>query len=294
MFSLKKIKSYFKFDKRERSGIFFLLLIIIALQIAYFICKVTSFVPLDSKVIVDTRAQYALDSLKKGQSRKSKSNIYPFNPNFITDYKGYTLGMSTLEIDRLHTYRSQERYVNSAKEFQEVTLVSDSLLTILSPYFKFPDWKQNKNQELTGTKNTNVETEPWKPPMDLNKATPEQLSKINGIGEILSNRIVKFRDRLGGFLVPEQLYDVYGLEPEVAKRALKTFKIIDLPKIEKININTATSEEISRLIYLKFIIAERMVIYRENVGTIRSFDELTKIEDFPTDKIERIKLYLML
>ena len=39
-----------------------------------------------------------------------KDTIYPFNPNFISDYKGYKLGMSIQEIDRLHQYRAQNKY----------------------------------------------------------------------------------------------------------------------------------------------------------------------------------------
>jgi hypothetical protein len=53
--------------------------------------------------------------------------LYPFNPNFITDFKGYKLGMSVQEIDLLE-YRKGNKYVNSPKEFQAVTQVSDSLL----------------------------------------------------------------------------------------------------------------------------------------------------------------------
>lgn len=53
--------------------------------------------------------------------------------------------MSTQEIDRLLAFRKENKYVNSAEEFQQVTKVSDSLLKIISPFFKFPDWIQKKN-----------------------------------------------------------------------------------------------------------------------------------------------------
>jgi hypothetical protein len=54
--------------------------------------------------------QNEIDSLKLNRATK-KDTIYPFNPNFITDYKGYKLGMSVQEIDRLHQYRAQNKYV---------------------------------------------------------------------------------------------------------------------------------------------------------------------------------------
>ena len=302
---MKKFKSHFTFSKQEQSGIFFLLLIIITLQIVYFIFKNNSNDSKESKVILDIETQTKIDSLKKEVQKIDSIRIYPFNPNFISDFKGYTLGMSLEEIDRLHAHRLQNKFVNSAEEFQKVTHVSDSLLNTFSQYFKFPDWTQNRSPQLSvgraqriedakGNISSKLEQSSILRVKDLNTATAEDLQLISGIGDILSIRIVKFRDRLGGFLIDDQLNDVYGLEPEVVQRTLKGFKVIDKPVFEKININVASVEEISQLIYIKYVIAQRIVEYREINGTIISFDELTKIEDFPIDKIHRIKLYLTL
>ena len=86
----------------------------------------------------DTQAQ--IDSLKARISAQDSVKIYPFNPNYITDYRGYVLGLTVAELDRLAAYRSEGKFINSAVEFQQVTLISDSLLMALTPYFKFPDW----------------------------------------------------------------------------------------------------------------------------------------------------------
>ena len=249
---------------------------------------------------MDRSAQAKIDNLKEEALRKDSIKIYPFNPNFISDYKGYTLGMSVEEIDRLHAFRGTNEYVNSAKDFQKVTQVSDSLLNVISPYFKFPEWtKESKKYEVrqnnfspseeervVSTKNIQVK--------DLNTATAEELKSINGIGEKLSARIIKFRDRLGGFLIDEQLYDVYYLEPEVAKRVLVKFKVFNKPTIEKINVNSASANEIASLTYIKYDVAREIVSYRESNGRFLSLNELENIEGFPSDKIDRIALYLSL
>ena len=243
---------------------------------------------------VDMQMQAKIDDLKENVLRKDSVKIYPFNPNFITDYKGYTLGMSAEEIDRLHAFRAIDKYVNTPEEFQKVTQVSDSLLGVISPYFKFPEWTKNckpysaKNNQKPKSIKKAFEIK------DLNIATAEDLKAINGIGEKLSARIIKFRDRLGGFLVDEQLYDVFGLEPEVVERTLKRFKVINPPEIEKININTASVEMLTKLIYLQRNVAYNIVSYRDSKGSIDSFAELSKIEDFPAEKIDRIALYLSL
>ncbi|NJW55128.1 helix-hairpin-helix domain-containing protein, partial [Salinimicrobium sp. CDJ15-91] len=110
--------------------------IIILLQLVYF------FYPFSSEVAEDPeqeqlvfQLQKEMDSLKQVRSQEISIPLKPFNPNFISDYKGYMLGMSLEEIDRLHEYRAQELWVNSAEEFQGVTGVSDSLLKILAPSF---------------------------------------------------------------------------------------------------------------------------------------------------------------
>ncbi len=91
-----------------------------------------------------------------------------------------------------------------------------------------------------------------------------------------------------------KLYDVFGLEPEVVERTLKRFKVINPPEIEKININTASVEMLTKLIYLQRNVAYNIVSYRDSKGSIDSFAELSKIEDFPAEKIDRIALYLSL
>lgn len=287
-----KRESHFRFNKQERSGIFFLLLIIFALQGIYFYVKAQPFNG-SPKVELNTIVQARLDSLKNAVPKDSL-RIFPFNPNYITDYKGYTLGMSTIEIDRLLAHRAADKYVNSKEEFQKVTQVSDSLLTAIAPYFKFPKWaNQNRQNNNPNTFKSN-QTEIRKATKDLNAATVEELRTVRGIGQTLSNRIIKFRDRLGGFLVNEQLYDVYGLEPEVVKRTLGQFKVVEVPKVEKININTATVEQLASLIYIEYNLAQEIVAYRETNGAYTTLDELKNLKSFPTDRIERIKLYLTL
>lgn len=296
---MKSIKSHFRFSKQERSGIFFLLLILVAFQIVRFFIRESS-ANNDSLLLPDVETQEELDRLKKNRPKKDSLMIYPFNPNYITDFKGYTLGMSVEEIDRLHQFRANKKFVNSKEEFQKVTLVSDSLLQEIAPYFKFPDWVtekksfKNVKEKFQNKYDKNIGYTQKTAKKDLNSATVQELRKVSGIGEKLSARIVKFRDRLGGFLVKEQLFDVYGLEPDVVHRAFEVFEIQNPPEINKIFINSASAEELSKLVYITQSVAQSIVDYRDVNGSINSFDELSEIEDFPSDKIKRIALYLSL
>lgn len=242
----------------------------------------------------DMQIQAQIDILKENALLKDSIKIYPFNPNFITDYKGYTLGMSVEEIDRLHAFRASDKYVNTPEEFQKVTFVSDSLLKSITPYFKFPEWTKKKELSPAKRKKRSDDYVVAKEYQDLNTAIAEDFKAIKGVSEKLAARIVKFRDRLGGFLVNEQVFDVYYLDQEVAERILLKYKVFNKPKIQKININTASAYEISSLVYINYGLAKSIVSHREENGAFSSLNELENIVDFPAEKIDRIALYLSL
>ncbi len=292
---LDNLKSHFRFNKQERSGIFFLLFILVSIQVGYYVYS-SQHTKGSGLLLQDEVLQQQIDSLKRVSVKSDSLKIYPFNPNFITDFKGYTLGMSLDEIDRLHRHRAANKYVNTKEEFQEVTKVSDSLLDVIAPFFKFPEWTQkNKSEKLEKTTPLNSHISgKGIVLLDLNKATAADLQKINGIGEKLSARILKFRDRLGGFLIDDQLRDVYGLDEEVVQRALLRFTVKSKPEIVLINVNEASVDELSKLIYLQKDLAQRIVNYRNLNGGIKSLNDLLNIEGFPSDRIDRIGLYLSL
>ncbi|MEM6894356.1 MAG: helix-hairpin-helix domain-containing protein [Bacteroidota bacterium] len=281
--------SFFSFNKQEQRGTLYLVIILIVLQGMVFI---SDWVPSEESEVglIDASLIDELDSIKQVVVQQRKAEIYPFNPNYLSDFKAYTLGISPEEIDRLFAFRKTGKYIQSASQFQDVTQVSDSLLITLQPYFKFKqtNFDQQKtiydNQEPT-KKEARVK--------DLNSVTASELKKVYGIGEKLSVRIIKFRDRLGGFLIDEQLYDVYGLDSATVEKTLKRFRVLQVPKIDKINLLTASAEELASLVYIRRNVAENIVVYRETNG-IESLEDLKDVDGFPTDKIIRIGLYLSL
>lgn len=280
---------YFKYNRAQQSGLFVLLVIIVGLLLAN---HYVSF-PSKNELVVDhelmNQFQREVDSLQKLNQQK-KYTPKPFNPNYINDYKGYQLNMSLAEIDRLLAYRDQGNYVNSAADFQKVTKVSDSLLAKISTYFKFPDWTQkkatiSKQKTLKSAKSAAAKK-------DLNTASVHDFQKIKGIGATFSNRIVKYRNLLGGFSVHEQLGEVYGIDDALVKKILTSFEIKQPPKIQKLNINSATFKEIMGLPYTDYEMTKQIFQYKNEVSKINSIKELSLIEGLTAKKIDRLMLYL--
>jgi hypothetical protein len=159
-----------------------------------------------------------------------------------------------------------------------------------SAYFKFPDWVSDRRQEESKIKRDG--SLKYSEKKDLNIVEVDDLVFVFGIGETLANRIVGYRSQLGGFVSTIQLKDVYGLTSEVIER-LKELIILKTPlKIEKQDINTIDVLRLSELPYFDYEMSRNIVNFIKLREKISNFKELSKIEGFPSYKLDRIQLYL--
>lgn len=295
MKGLQTMVSYFNYTKQQRTGVLILLFFIALLQSLVFFCDWSVTEKKDPKEQTWLALQSTVDKLSL-DAKKASNKIYKFNPNFISDYKGYKLGMSVAEIDRLFAFRKQNKYVNSAEEFQAVTQISDSLLKVIAPMFQFPDWVGAKPKGDYTTKSYDYKTATVVKEKiivrDINVASQDDFMKIYGVGEALSNRIIKQRSILGGFVSMEQLTEVWGLSPEVVSELNAHFHIISLPTIKKLDINNASLKELSQFYYFKGGLSRDIITYRSMNGDFAEIEDLTKIKGFPVDKAKIIALYL--
>lgn len=291
---MKNIKSYFMFSSGHRNGIFILLGIILLLQLVILnFNSISSFFKTEDKTITNENwiaLQSKIDSLKT-LSNTQEYKLYPFNPNYISDYKGYMLGMTVDEIDRLHKYRKSGKFVNSISDFKNVTKVSDSLLAKISPYFKFPNWvtakSNSKREQYHFFDKKKVEK------ININLATKEELMKVYGIGDKLSDIILRDKEKFGEFVSIEQLQYVWGITPETFENIKKIFFVERTQaNLKTISINEASTKELSQFPYFNYKLAKEIVTQRSMNGSFKSIEELTKINDFPIEKIEILVLYL--
>ena len=241
-------------------------------------------------------AQNEIDSLKEA-AQENSNKIYPFNPNFISDYKGYKLGMSETQIDKLHQFRKQNKYVNSNAEFQKLTGVSNEWMKQYAIYFKFPDWVTNgtfKNYQskFESTYKKFDKKESKIVVQDLNTANQVELEKVYMIGEKLSVKILSEREKFGNFASMEQLGFIWGISPEAIADLNKKFQIKSSGNLEKININTFTIKELQQFPYFNYTIAKNIVTFRSMNGDFKSSEDLTNVKQFPLEKLKIIALYL--
>ena len=288
-------------SKNQQSGMLFFITLIVLFQVGlYYKVELFAFFSPQSSIQFNAveihRAIYIKDSVNDSKANV-KQKIYPFNPNFITDYKGYTLGMSVEEIERLHTFRAQNKWVNSIQDFKNVTKVHDTLLNKISPYFKFPDWVKNQKAS-TGFTNTKSKYDFAKKdekiiPIDVNQATSADFEKVRGIGPTKAKIILQEREKLGSFLTLNQLQYIWGIDAELFS-TLKQHFFIDKSTAQpiKIPINSITIKELSKIPFFNYYQAKEVLTIRSMNNGIKSIEDLTKINDLSTEKLQIIALYL--
>ena len=125
-------------------------------------------------------------------------------------------------------------------------------------------------------------------PLDLNVLDSAQLVLLPGIGPVFASRIVRYREQLGGFASTMQLTEINGLPDSL----MKWFIISDTIPLEKIEVNKGTLNELRRHPYINFYQARAIVELRRERGNIKSPEQLSLLEEFTAQDIERLKPYL--
>lgn len=162
----------------------------------------------------------------------------------------------------------------------------------------YPDsGRQWKNRRLTGPKDRLFREKRYvrKPlsPIDINTADTIEFIALPGIGSRLADRIIRFRESLGGFYSIEQISEVYGLADSVFQK-IKPLLISPAFDIKRININTASLEELKAHPYIRYTIANSIVNYRAQHGAFTNIEDLRKIVTITNDVFEKIISYLTL
>ena len=242
---------------------------------------------------------------KKATSQSHKKiNFFKFDPNKATLNQLKSLGIKPSIAKIIIKYRKKGGVFKIKKDLTKIYHFPKDLYEKLSPYIQLPtkiikpknkkEQKPNAKILVNSTVGVRKETILKKikiQEFDLNTADTTTLKQIKGIGSKISQRIVKFRDRMGGFQALSQLKDVYGLKEDVYKRLkdhsyLSDFNIIKI-SINKVNIKTLISHP-----YINYNQAKVIVNYREQHGKYTDIESLKKLKILDQIFLDKIKPYL--
>lgn len=162
----------------------------------------------------------------------------------------------------------------------------------LAPYILLPEKinytsKTSSNDQFVSDNNKDVKALV----VDINTADTTAFQQLKGIGSVYSNRIVKYRNLLGGFIKVEQLKEVYGLKEETYY-SIKPQLILTKKEIIKININTSNANQLRKHPYIDWKLANVIEKYRKANGNYQNIKDLKQIHLINEETFLKIAPYL--
>lgn len=139
-------------------------------------------------------------------------------------------------------------------------------------------------------KTARVEKYPKGTIVELNTADTLILKKVPGIGSAFSNRIVKYRNLLGGFYSVVQLSEVYGIDEE-RYQALRGWFCVNPELIRKKQINRLPADSLPRHPYINYRQAKAIRMLIKQQGKLSGWENLSLLEEFTEFDRERIEPY---
>ncbi|GAB4255989.1 MAG: helix-hairpin-helix domain-containing protein [Vicingaceae bacterium] len=270
---MNNLKDYFYFTSSERKGIFVLVLIIIGLIVFRFIYKPFNNFKPDYTDFEKQIKSFEAALKEKNNPPKNQSTLFLFNPNHTKDHQWEQLGLKPNTIKTIKNYLQKVDTFSIKSDLLKVYGIDSIWFKKVYNYIDLPDsiQKHSINFSLTNSK---------KPPetksINLNKATPEELQKLKGIGKVLSQRIVKYRDVLGGFYTIQQLKEVYGLN-ESTFHLIKNDIFVQPNEIQKLNLNKENISKLKQHPYISFGLAKAIINYRTKAGAYKNLEDLKKL-----------------
>ena len=292
------VKDYFIFTKKERKGIIYISSIIFLLVISPFIFSFfnkkthyshkqfadeiakLSLEKADSQKNFTKNADYNFDdysSTGKQNYNEIKAEVFYFDPNTATAEEWKRLGIRDKTIHTIQNYLGKGGKFYKPQDISKIWGLPPADAKRLIPYVSIKtaakenisfEKKDYVKAESKTTKSTSL--------IDINLADTTAFITLPGIGSKLSQRIIAFRNKLGGFYSINQVGETYLL-PDSTFQKIKSRLIIGNTRVKQININTASIDEMKSHPYLRFNIANAIFQYRQQHGNFNSVDEIKKI-----------------
>lgn len=187
--------------------------------------------------------------------------------------------------------------IEKIKIFEASLLVDNQIVDSISNSSEIAD----SSRKVYFTKNISKQTyknkETAQPPqrkkilIELNSTDSVSIQQLYGIGQVLSKRIIKYRDYLGGFYSENQLLEVYGLTAETFAKIEKNITV-DTLLIKRLNINNLPYNSLKKHPYIKDQIASKIIKYRASNGKILNIKQLQQADILTKEELDRIKNYI--
>lgn len=299
-------KDYFSFTKKERVGVIVLLIIIV---IVFFLPTFFSNpVPPDVAAAKEFKEQVAKLKTKKethsdysnhyekkeyrdfpNEKTITQGELFYFDPNTASQSDWQRLGLNEKTIHTILNYLSKGGKFRKPEDLAKIYSLKEADAQRLIPYVKIAGAGEHKNTPREERAATTLEKKVSI--IDVNVADTNLLKSLPGIGSKLAQRIINFREKLGGFSTVSQLAETYGL-PDSTFQKISGYLTVGKATIKQININVATANDLKQHPYIGWKIANAIVQYRTQHNDFQSIEDIRKIALITDEVYNKIYPYL--
>lgn len=204
-----------------------------------------------------------------------------FDPN-ISDYNQLTgFGFSQYQAKNLIAYRNKGGVFKLPADILKIYGIDSAL------FLKVKSKIRIETSVMTAS------SPPQEPLLfiELNEADSTDLLELSGVGPSFAGRILKYRERLGGFYHPSQILEVYNFSEETYAK-IEGSIFVDTLKIKKIRINFADFKDIIKHPYFKKEKVNMILKHREKNGPFKDMNEILNSGIFDKIEFEKVEPYL--
>lgn len=307
--SANRLKAYFNFSKKERYGIMALMVMLAVLWFAPLLFVADeqpdeegyTLFRQDIEQLQQQAARYKQneDSIEASYTSFAavsaiepvSTTLFYFDPNTLSLAGWQQLGISGKTIQTIQNFTAKGGRFYKAEDMGKIYGLRKRDYERLLPYVRIAEKKaeQKKERSVEAVSYTrakyNVQVIP------VNTADTTALIALPGIGNKLANRIISFREKLGGFYTVEQIREVYGLSDSVFEQ-IKPYLQCDTGAVKKIDINTAGINELKAHPYIKYQVGNAVIQYRLHHGRFQNMDDLKQVHVISDDLLQKLGPYI--
>jgi competence ComEA-like helix-hairpin-helix protein len=311
------LKEYFTFSEKEQRGIA-ILLGLICLSVAYrhvaplvksqpeydseaFRQQVRQFLSVTSESQgANPKQQVAgaySDSLMTGPTQVMSAEQFYFDPNTLNEEGWKKTGLNARVIRNILRYRDKGGTFHSGEDLRKIYGMEDSVYDRLAPYLVFVKPEKEKPKEpfdkpvIKNFTPTDSSTARSIQVIGMNSADSADFESLPGIGSGFASRIVRYREKLGGFVTREQIMEVKGLDSSKFLQ-IRDLLVADTVGIRKMDLNAVTFKEMLRHPYFEYYLVKAIFNYKDRVKVFDSIGQLRNIETIYPELYEKISPYL--
>ncbi|HRD58805.1 MAG TPA: helix-hairpin-helix domain-containing protein [Ferruginibacter sp.] len=202
--------------------------------------------------------------------------LFYFDPNTLDEAGWKKIGLSNKTIATILNYISKGGKFREASDIKKIWGLKADDAEKLIPYIQIAATEQaHSNKSFNHSFERKASTPKTYSIVNINEADTTELISLPGIGSKLSQRIINFRNRLGGFYRVEQVAETFAL-PDSTYQKIKPLLQVS-GAVKTININAANVNELKQHPYIKYSLANAIVQFRTQHGNFTHVNELKKI-----------------